>query len=51
MFLSEPYGGIYFMVHVVSHLTESDSDKKEAQPHVSSITVSSRKATSDTDLS
>jgi len=39
------------MVHVVSHLTECDSDKNQEQPHVSSITVSRRKATLDTDLS
>jgi len=39
------------MVHVVSHLTEFDSAKHEVQPRVSSITVSSRKATLDTDLS
>jgi hypothetical protein len=39
------------MVHVVSHLTEFDSDKNQATPHVSSITVSSRMATLDTDLS
>jgi len=39
------------MVHAVGHLTKFDSDKNQTQPHVSSITVSSRKATLDTDLS
>jgi hypothetical protein len=39
------------MVYVVSHLIEIDSDKNQEQPHVSSITVSRRKATLDTDLS